>query len=83
MSAVLEKHLSTIRQPPTAESPPKKKAKSEAASSMPPESPASHPRESDEDEEFERRFGHLFGDGTDNDMEDNHSAIGQGCGRHR
>ena len=76
LNNVLEKHLG---QPAAHGSPPKKKAKSEAASSMPPGSPTSHPQDSDEDDEFERRFGHLIGNGSD--MEDSHSATDHGSGQ--
>ena len=45
---------------------------------MPPGSPTSHPHDSDEDDEFERRFGHLIGNGSD--MDDTHSATGHESG---
>ena len=60
LSNVLERHLSSIGGRDVPLSPPRKKTKSRKGS-MPPTSPKSHPRDSDDDDEFDRRYGHLIG----------------------
>ena len=74
LSSILERHLAS--QLP-ADKPPKKK-KSKKSKNKPPSSPRSHPQDSDDD--FDRRFGHLIGNGVDDDdghrLEDDDLVIG-------
>ena len=70
LSTVLEKHLSSIGGRDVPKSPPRKKSKSGRKGSMPPNSPKSHPRDSDDDDEFDRRYGHLIGVDVEDDDND-------------
>ena len=72
LSSMLDRHLSRLQTnepvspgPPPASAPGKKTKKQKHIE--PPPSPSSHPQEPDSDDDFDRRFGHLIGDGTNDD----------------
>ena len=67
ITSVIDRHLSSIHGPDQPKSPPKKKTKKSGIAAPPP-IPDSHPHDSDSDDDFERRFGHLIGTGSDADV---------------
>ena len=67
LTAVIDKHLSSLHGPDQPGSPPKKRTK-KSVTTVPPPLSDSHPHESDSDDDFEKRFGHLIGTGDDADV---------------
>ena len=67
LTAVIDKHLSSVHGPDQPNSPPKKRTR-KSVTAVPPSISDSHPHESDSDDDFEKRFGHLIGTGDDADV---------------